>query len=227
MNSFEQLLFNHSNQPLYVVKGGDYKEYISLDLSESNKDLLSFDISSSKEFEDYINALLNKKEASVAYGGYNETRKIYQRSNHFFEIDYRKERNIHLGMDFWCNTNTSVLTPLNGKVHSFKNNTAFGDYGPTIILEHLINDVVFYTLYGHLSLESISNLSIGQEFKKGEEIAYLGCSMVNGDYAPHLHFQIIKDLEGSIGDYKGVTSLNEQKKDLSNCPDPNLLLKVY
>ncbi|MFD0962637.1 peptidoglycan DD-metalloendopeptidase family protein [Pseudofulvibacter geojedonensis] len=227
MNSFEQLLFNYSCEPLYVINAFNYKKYTPLDLAESNKELLDFDITSAEEFENYINSLLDKKQASVAFGGYNETRKIYQRSNHFFETDYKKERNIHLGMDFWCSANTPVLVPLEGKVHSFKNNTAFGDYGPTIILEHVIEGVIFYTLYGHLSLESISNLTIGQEFKKGEELAYLGDASVNGDYAPHLHFQIIKDLEGSFGDYKGVTSLNEQKRDLNNCPDPNLLLKVY
>lgn len=227
MNSLEQLLHSYSDKPLYVIKGYDYKRYTFLDLTESNKDLLNFDITSAEEFEEYINDYLNRNEASVAYGGYNETRKIYQRSNHFFETDYRKERNIHLGMDFWCVANTPVLTPLDGKVHSFKNNKAFGDYGPTIILEHNINDVVFYTLYGHLSLQSIANLAVGHEFRQGEVIAYLGESEVNGDYAPHLHFQIVKDLEEGFGDYKGVTSLNEQKKDLNNCPDPNLLLKVY
>jgi hypothetical protein len=54
----------------------------------------------------------------------------------------------------------------------------------------------------------------------------LGDTSVNGDYPPHLHFQIIKDIQGYQGDYPGVSS----KKDLdfyrNNCPNPNTLLKL-
>jgi murein DD-endopeptidase MepM/ murein hydrolase activator NlpD len=49
-------------------------------------------------------------------------------------------------------------------VHSFNYNTGLGDYGPTIILEHKIEDHKFYTLYGHLSLESIDGIEIGTVF---------------------------------------------------------------
>src|SRR5690606_21758756 len=104
---------------------------------------------------------------------------------------------------------TSVLAPLDAKVHSFKNNEGLGDYGPTIILEHQIENETFYTLYGHLSLESIENLTVGTFFKKGEQIATLGNSAVNGDYAPHVHFQIIKNMEDKWGDYPGVCNTND------------------
>ena len=83
---------------------------------------------------------------------------------------------------------------INAVVHSFKNNMNHGDYGPTIILEHKITGVTFYTLYGHLSLKSIQNLEIGKRFKQGEKIATLGDASINGDYPPHLHFQIIIEI---------------------------------
>ena len=111
-------------------------------------------------------------------------------------------------------------------MHSFKNNTNYGDYGPTIILKHHINDIEFYTLYGHLSMESIVNTSVGQFFKQGEQIATLGDVSINGDYAPHLHFQIIKDIQDYKGDYPGVCSKQDLDFYLNNCPDPNMLLKL-
>ena len=49
---------------------------------------------------------------------------------------------------------------------------------------------------------------------------------VNGDYPPHLHFQIINDLQGNFGDYLGVCSANELDFYKENCPDPNLILKL-
>jgi murein DD-endopeptidase MepM/ murein hydrolase activator NlpD len=110
-------------------------------------------------------------------------------------------------------------------VHSYKNNNNLGDYGPTIILEHKISNTKFYTLYGHLSLASITSLKIGQKFVKGEQIATLGNISVNGDYPPHLHFQIIRDIQDSFGDYPGVCSKKDLEFYIRNCPDPNLLLK--
>jgi len=111
-------------------------------------------------------------------------------------------------------------------VHSFKNNTNFGDYGPTIILKHRIENIEFYTLYGHLSLESIENLNVGQTFKQGEQIATLGDAKVNGDYPPHLHFQIIKDMQDYVGDYPGVCSKQDLEFYMQNCPNPEILFKL-
>jgi murein DD-endopeptidase MepM/ murein hydrolase activator NlpD len=146
--------------------------------------------------------------------------------NTVFNDNQSDERNIHIGLDLWIKAGTKVLAALDGQIHSFQNNTALGDYGPTLILKHQIENFTFYTLYGHLSLESLNNKKVGAIVKKGETIASLGSPPINGDYAPHLHFQIIIDLENKTGDYFGVCS----KKDLhfyaKNCPDPNLLLKI-
>ena len=57
-------------------------------------------------------------------------------------------------------------------------------------------------------------------------MATLGDATINGDYAPHLHFQIIKDIAENTGDYPGVCSKNKRNYYLDNCPDPNLLLKI-
>ncbi|WP_299606672.1 peptidoglycan DD-metalloendopeptidase family protein [uncultured Aquimarina sp.] len=202
------------------------KDYAAIDLSLDNPSLKVIDVSSSNAFDIYINEYLKTRNALVAFGGYNEKRGIYNRSEHFNQQDPETERNIHLGLDVWCDAGTDVLAPLEGKVHSFKNNQNFGDYGPTIILEHTIQSITFYTLYGHLSEKSIEELTIGQSFKQGEVIAQLGSAEVNGDYAPHLHFQIIKDIQDKKGDYPGVSNKIDLDFYLENCPDPNLLLKI-
>lgn len=225
---FKDMLQNVTQDFVPVVSSEFLKQdYISVDLSETNSELNQIDVSSSKDFEGYIKTHLFSNNAKVAYGGYNETRAIYRRSTHFNHQNPETERNIHLGLDIWCDAGTEVLAPIAGKVHSFKNNNKFGDYGPTIILEHLVQNVTFYTLYGHLSLGSLSGLIIGQQVKKGESIAVLGDAKVNGDYAPHLHFQVIKDMQGNVGDYPGVSNKKRLKEYLANCPDPNLLLKIF
>ena len=84
----------------------------------------------------------------------------------------------------------------------------------------------FYTLYGHLSTDSIKDVQIGTVIAQGEIIGNVGSSAVNGDYAPHLHFQIIRNLARNFGDYPGVASENDISFYINNCPDPNLLLKL-
>jgi murein DD-endopeptidase MepM/ murein hydrolase activator NlpD len=86
--------------------------------------------------------------------------------------------------------------------------------------------VSFYTLYGHLSLNDIKNLQEGQRIEKGEVFAEFGLPMENGHWPPHLHFQIIIDLENYKGDYPGVCKYSEREKYLANCPDPDLILQM-
>ncbi|WP_271765080.1 peptidoglycan DD-metalloendopeptidase family protein [Aquimarina algiphila] len=226
-DNFKKKIKNISHDFISVVDSEFVKEdYVAIDLSATNPDLDTIDVSSSRAFEVYIKEYIAQNKAKVAYGGYNEVRGIYSRSSHFNQHNPETERNIHLGIDIWCDAETKILAPLDGKIHSFKNNNNFGDYGPTIILEHALDDVVFYSLYGHLSLGSLSGITVGDPVKAGQTIAALGTASVNGDYAPHLHFQVIKDMQGNIGDYPGVSNKKDLEFYLQNCPDPNLLLKI-
>jgi len=218
---------NFFEAPLLVIDPSiSLVDYLPIDISKSNSELENFDISSSTEWTNYIHKYLNKNNVKVAFGGYLEVRDIYARSSYFKSQDIENERNIHLGIDLWCLENTSVLSVLDGEIHSFKNNKNHGDYGPTIIIKHQFKETVFYSLYGHLTISSIKNLELGQKVKRGEVIGFLGDASVNGDYAPHLHFQLIKDLQGNFGDYPGVCSSNELAFYKQNCPNPNDLLKL-
>ncbi len=202
-----------------------YCDYTFIDLSVDNSELSKFDLSDAVVFESYIENYLAKKRAKVAFGGYCEIRNLYKRST-VFNDNQSDERNIHFGLDLWIKAGTKVLAALDGKIHSFQNNTALGDYGPTIILEHEMDDFKFHTLYGHLSEASLEGKKVGDAIQKGQQIATLGLPPINGDYAPHLHFQIIIDMEGKFGDYPGVCSENKLPFYKENCPDPNWLLKI-
>lgn len=224
MTSLKTILKNIKNVKV-IQESIAYSDYFPLDLSVNNTALHQVSLTNSHEFERYIKSYLKSNESIVAYGGYNEQRDLYKRST-VFKDNQTEERNIHIGLDLWIDEGTAVLAAVDGSIHSFQNNDSLGNYGPTIILEHQVEKQIFYTLYGHLSLESIADITIGKLVKKGEQIATLGEAAVNGDYAPHLHFQIIKNIGDQFGDYPGVCSASDLSFYLNNCPDPNLLLKI-
>ena len=201
------------------------QEYVPLNLSKDNKELLDVNITDPIVCQHYIDSVLKHKQGSIAYGGYLEERNLYN-DKESFTTNSKPVRNIHLGIDYWCAARTNVIVPLNGTVHSFKNNNIVGDYGPTIILKHVLGDYMFYTLYGHLSVDSLDGLFINKQFKAGEILGRLGTPNINVNYAPHLHFQIIRDLQGNMGDYPGVCVKIRLPYYQQNCPDPNILLKL-
>jgi very-short-patch-repair endonuclease len=133
-------------------------------------------------------------------------------------------RRLHLGIDIWGAPYTKVMAPLDGIVHSFAFNNAFGDYGATVILTHHLDGLSFHSLYGHLSLNSLKNLHDGDVVRKGDVFAEFGIPFENGQWPPHLHFQLIMDLQGMKGDYPGVCKFSEREMYLANCPDPDLIL---
>tara|TARA_R110002073_G_scaffold72537_1_gene177648 strand:- start:677770 stop:678468 length:699 start_codon:yes stop_codon:yes gene_type:complete len=225
--TFVLLLDSISKEPIIVIDDAiSLTKYISIDFSIENEELNIIDVSSSKALGMYVDTYLEKHKCQAAYGGYLEKRNIYSRSEYFKNDTLEDERNIHLGIDLWCKEKTKVLAVLNGEIHSFQNNTNVGDYGPTIILKHTVRGVEFYSLYGHLSLDSIKHINVGDSLRQGAVIGTLGTAKVNGDYPPHLHFQLIKDLQYNFGDYPGVSSKKTLDFYAKNCPDPNLLLKL-
>jgi peptidoglycan LD-endopeptidase LytH len=205
-----------------------------INLSKSNTQLTEEIYSNTTNFSSYINTVRNEKKATFLIGGYAELRTIYQRSLLFDEekkygitpIIAEEPRRLHLGIDIWGDAGTPVFTPLGGVVHSFAFNNNFGDYGATIILQHQLQTVVFHTLYGHLSLVDIANLHPGKYIGRGELLAHFGTPKDNGNWPPHLHFQVIADMNLKEGDYPGVCKLSEQEKYLTNCPNPNLILNL-
>ena len=207
--------FNKANDKLLLM-----------DFTTTNKTLTPEIFDDTEKFSSYMNTQLQNANALYGIGGYNENRAIYSRSKHFDSLLNKEPRRIHLGIDIWGKEDTPVFAPLGGMVHSFAYNDQFGDYGATIVLLHQLDGMPFYTLYGHLSLEDIATLKDGEYISIGQEFAHFGNTKENGNWPPHLHFQVIENMELKRGDYPGVCTITEREKYLSNCADPDFILNM-
>lgn len=194
-----------------------------LDFSASNSTLLQTDLKDTAAFERFVQQMLHQQQAVVGVGGYFEERVIYRRSEHFERE--AEHRSIHLGVDIWAPAHIPIYAPLGGHVHSFQDNANFGDYGPTIILEHELEGIPFFTLYGHLSRASLDGVEVGKLFAAGQQIATMGPYPENGDWPPHLHFQVMTDMLGKHGDFPGVCAPSEEDFYRRICLNPNLILR--
>ncbi|GGN14464.1 hypothetical protein GCM10010967_58520 [Dyadobacter beijingensis] len=212
-------------QPAFepVIRNG--KPYRQLDFTEANGDLLMRDLSETADFTAYVFGELLSNGTCNGIGGYGEDRVIYRHRKHF-TADSEKPRSIHLGVDIWAEAGEPIHAPLNGRVHSFAFNDHYGDYGPTIILAHELAGTTFFTLYGHLSLPSLDGLYEGKDILAGEHFAAIGPYPENGDWPPHLHFQVIRDMGTRRGDFPGVCHADDWAYYRNLCPDPGLILRV-
>ena len=199
---------------------------VHFDFTNNNKELFEIDLTDTEKFSSYVNSKLKTAKAKYGIGGYNELRGLYERSKVFDDATGNEPRRLHLGVDIWGEVGTKVYAPLGGMVHSYAFNNNFGDYGATLILLHQLDTVDFYTLYGHLSLNDISKVAEYQYIVRGQVIGHFGKPEENGNWPPHLHFQVIKDMEYYEGDYPGVCKYSEHKRYLENCPDPDLILNM-
>jgi len=222
-----QWLATQTAQSHEVIAGMRQMPAVLLDLGPGNTTLAGLDLNNQTVFENHVNKQIQQAGPAgkaFAAGGYGEERIVYLRSQHFTNEEVR---NIHLGVDLWFPAHTPVQAPLPGVVHSFAHNNAYADYGPTIILQHSWPGGHFYTLYGHLSLDSLAHVQVGQTVQAGQTLAHLGPYTENGSWPPHLHFQIMEKLEaGKTGDYPGVATKAMAPAYMQNCPNPNLLLNL-
>jgi len=161
-----------------------------------------------------------------AIGGYLEPRPLYTTDAYQVMGNNGPQwRTVHLGLDFWAAAGTAVYAPWPGRVLSIQDNAAERDYGPTIILEHQTgNGLTFYTLYGHLSRQDLSGLEPGEEVQAGQEIAHIGPAPENGNWPPHLHFQVMLDRLGQTGNFPGVAYPHEVAVWQRICPNPQVLV---
>ena len=229
----ENMLMEQQADFFRVVPFDPENEKLSaLDISKNNAAFNETVYRDTDTFSEYINEKLAAHQAKYLIGGYREHRVMYSRSNLFDknlsadESKIEEPRCIHLGTDIWGAIGTKIYAPLGGMVQSFAFNNNYGDYGVTIILQHQLKTINFYTLYGHLSIKDIAQLRTGQFISRGENFAHFGPPEENGNWPAHLHFQLITDLGNYEGDYPGVCKLSEVEKYIQNCPDPDLVLKM-
>ena len=167
------------------------------------------------------------EKASFAIGLYGEDRDVYK-GEQFRTAASPEWRSQHLGIDIFIAAGTPLHAPLPGRVLSVADNALPFDYGPTVILEHRAGEdgPTFWTLYGHLSRETLSMVREGQSIEAGEQIGSIGGHAVNGGWAPHLHFQIITDRLEQTGEFPGVGQPSLWPIWRAISPDPNLILRL-
>jgi murein DD-endopeptidase MepM/ murein hydrolase activator NlpD len=227
MTPIDQLTAYLKTHPDAIGKVVDYDattdKLYQFDFTANNTELDLDMVTNSDKFSAWVSNKLKSGNYRYGIGGYMEHRTIYARSKHF-DTD-EEPRRLHLGVDIWSDAGTPVYALLDGAVHSFQDNDNFGDYGPTIILQHDLDGLVLYSLYGHLSRKSLVGLSVGQRIRKNQQIATFGNISENGQWPPHLHFQLMLNMEGKAGDYPGVARFSEKEHWLKNIPDPDLILR--
>jgi murein DD-endopeptidase MepM/ murein hydrolase activator NlpD len=205
-----------------VVDFEDGDRLCILDFTSSNTELTEDILLDTNLFSEWVNVKLAKDGSRYGIGGYDENRTIYLRSGHFNTEE--EPRSLHLGTDIWGPAGTPIYSFSDAVVHSFAFNDQFGDYGATIILRHEFDGNSIYVLYGHLSRSSLFGLEAGLGIAKGVRFAEFGIPEENGNWPPHLHFQLINDMEGLKGDYPGVCKYSLRAQYLANSPNPNLIL---
>ena len=212
---------------------------VTLDLSvESGDDGGTFDPTDHSAFSQRLFDEMRDAGAAVGIGRYDEVRWWY--TGEAFRApgnEMDEWRTVHLGVDLFAEPGTPVLAPLGGRVVSAHDNADRLDYGPTIILEHELEapagggaaaaePVCFRTLFGHLSPESLSAVAVGEVVEPGRTIGWIGAPPDNGDWAPHLHFQIFLDPLDYDGTFPGVAAPSARGAWTAVSPDPNHLLQL-
>ncbi|WP_405378421.1 peptidoglycan DD-metalloendopeptidase family protein [Nonlabens sp. Asnod3-A02] len=193
-------------------------DYFPIDLSVNNTFWDKNDVSDISTFEKYLEEKRTLTGKYIAHGGYLEQRALYRKSARF---QAGVVRDIHMGIDLWAPAGTTVHAFMDGVVHSYAHNDDAGNYGPTLILEHDFNGKKLYTLYGHLSISDMDKWVVGFRFRESETIATLGKPGENGGYSPHLHFQIMTDMQDYKGDFPGVAAREKLDNYDGVILDPN------
>ncbi|MCY3413747.1 MAG: aminotransferase class III-fold pyridoxal phosphate-dependent enzyme [Candidatus Heimdallarchaeota archaeon] len=176
-----------------------------------------------------VDRLIKQKlvETYPLLGRYAEVRYQYIHDNFEVTTDQGPDwRATHLGIDIFMNEGEMVYAALDGIIYSLQDHPSTFDYGPTIIIKHQLDNNEFYTLYGHLSRESLRSWKIGDKINAGDKLAEIGRFGINGNWSPHLHFQVILDLLGYTDTFPGVCRYAELVVWKSISPDPNLILKL-
>lgn len=206
-----------------------------IDLNRSGRCLLSLangapGMEHAKDADAYWSWLKRRfaeEDARFAIGLYGEDRDVY-RGDQFRTPASPEWRSQHLGLDIFISAGTPLYAPLKGRVLSVADNDLPFDYGPTVILEHQAgkDGALFWTLYGHLSRETLAMVKDGMEIAAGQPIGSIGGPAVNGGWAPHLHFQIITDRLETSGEFPGVGQPSLWPVWSKISPDPNLILRL-
>src|SRR6476660_8683684 len=106
---YERLKANKHRFHQVVPFNPEKEKLIQFDFTEKNTELEKVNPDDTEIFSKYINGLLRNTNAKFGYGGYNELRTFYKRSNIFncnltaniTGQPIEEPRRLHLGIDIW------------------------------------------------------------------------------------------------------------------------------
>jgi 4-aminobutyrate aminotransferase-like enzyme/Ser/Thr protein kinase RdoA (MazF antagonist) len=211
---------------LFPTGPGD--DAVDIDLSVGSTWLgLKEDFADFGFFDFKIGEFQKADPKKVIAGGYLEARGVYATDSYDKLGNSGKEsRTIHLGVDFWLPAGTPVHALLDGEVVTAVNDAGDKEYGGLVILKHQLENFAFFTLYGHLTVASATQWKPGDRILRGEQIAVLGDYPENGNWPPHLHFQVMLSMLDYEIDFPGVGYFNQLDVFKELCPDPNHLFNL-
>jgi len=152
-----------------------------------------------------------------AIGRYDEERCIYTQDL------FGGLRTVHMGLDLGGPAGTAVHAFAAGEVIHAGTNPAPGDYGPTLVTAHEVDDAPLYVLLGHLSTASLAHSPVGRRFAAGAVLGWLGLPAENGGWPPHVHVQLAVE-RPATHDLPGAVAPAEREAARLRWPDPRRIL---
>ena len=156
-------------------------------------------------------------DSLITVGRYDEDRSIYQ------ALLFAGGRSVHMGIDIGAPEGTPVFVFEEGTVYRQGINPANGDYGPTLITQHVVKGRDLWVLHGHLSPESLELRGPGDSIEAGDVLGWFGTSEVNGGWPPHVHIQLSVE-RPLTHDMPGAVSPAQRAQALVCYPDPRTIL---
>ncbi len=164
----------------------------------------------------------NRIRGLFGIGRYNENRADMYTSD-LFSPNQESARHIHVGIDIGAPAGTEVYAFDDGQIFMTGINSAPGDYGGTLITQHIFQGRTLWSLYGHLAHRSLERCRPGDLICKGDVLGWMGDEKENGGWNPHLHFQLSWK-KPMVCDLPGVVSEKDRAQALLDFPDPRLVL---
>jgi 4-aminobutyrate aminotransferase-like enzyme/Ser/Thr protein kinase RdoA (MazF antagonist)/murein DD-endopeptidase MepM/ murein hydrolase activator NlpD len=173
-----------------------------------------------EEAERLWDAIAAQEGVTLGIGSWGEERPVY--SSDAFKSVFAPElrRELHLGLDLFAPAGTNVRTPLDGVVVDLFETDVPLDYGHAVLLKHEPHGHVFYSLWGHLSAQTVKNRKLGERLKAGDIIGQFGKPSENGNWQPHVHIQLVTYAAPKAADVIGAGEKDYMALWSELFPDP-------
>ncbi|GAB2179065.1 aminotransferase class III-fold pyridoxal phosphate-dependent enzyme [Dongia sp. agr-C8] len=161
-----------------------------------------------------------REGVTLGIGAWGEERPVYSSDAFKSVFAPNLRRKLHLGLDLFAPAGTQVRTPLDGTVVDLFETDVPLDYGHAVLLRHAPDGHVFYSLWGHLSAQTVQDRKIGEKLKAGDVLGAFGKPSENGNWQPHVHIQLITYAEPKAADVIGAGEKDYLELWRQLFPDP-------